>query len=73
MRSVADELRRQTHADLMARTPGDRISVALALGDADVEILARYRGISLSAARDIIARQRQMGRVRSACHESLLR
>jgi len=72
MRSVADGLRQETRRGDSARTPGDRFQLALALGDDDCRLAAAYRGISATAARRFFARVRQHGRVRSACHESLL-
>jgi hypothetical protein len=72
MRSVADAFRADTLAAAAALTPAERIAHALALGDADVRLLAKSRGLSNSDARRAIALQHQHLRVRSACHESLL-
>ena len=72
MRSVADGLRQETRRGDSARTPGERLRLALALGDADCQLAAAYRGITAAEVRRGFARVRQHGRVRSACHESLL-
>jgi hypothetical protein len=72
MRSVADDLREESKRVDSARTPGDRLRLALALGDADCRLAAAYRGVTATEARRGFARARQHGRTRSACHESLL-
>jgi hypothetical protein len=72
MRSVADDLRQDTRRADIARTPGERLRLALELGDADCRLAAAYRGVSAAEARRGFARIRQHGRMRSACHESLL-
>lgn len=72
MRSVADSLRSSTLAGDAARHPAERLEVALRLGDADVSLLAASRAITEAQARRDIARQRQHGRLRSACHEQIL-
>ena len=72
MKSVADDLRASSRLADLQRTPAERLRLALALGDADCELLAASRGISLDAARRAFARRRQHGRVRSRSHEDLL-
>jgi hypothetical protein len=72
MRSVADQLRRETARSDGARTPRERLRLALELGDADCDLAAAYRGISVVEARRLLSRNRQLGRVRSRSHESLL-
>ena len=72
MRSVADGLRDDTRRRDIARTPAERVDQALSLGDADCQLAAAYRGISLPEARRLLARGRQHRRTHSACHESLL-
>lgn len=66
MRSVADDLRSETRRDVARRTPAERIELALQLGDDDVALLCAARGIPRDAARRLIARSRQRGRVPSA-------
>jgi hypothetical protein len=72
MRSVADQLRAETHAAVARRAPAERIALALMLGDIDVRTFARARGVTEDEARRQLARQRQRGRVSSSCHERLL-
>jgi hypothetical protein len=71
MQSVADMLRDESRALDRARTPAERLRLALELGDADCRLLAAYRGISVEEARRILAHGRQHGRIRSACQENL--
>jgi hypothetical protein len=68
MRSIADDLRRESLAADAERTPWDRIRAALALGDADVRLFASVHTLSLDEARRHLERQRQHGRTPSACH-----
>jgi hypothetical protein len=72
MRSVADHLRRETARSDRARTAGERLRLALELGDADCNLAAAYRNISVVEARRLLSRNRQQGRIRSRSHESLL-
>jgi hypothetical protein len=72
MRSVADDLR---HADreAMARlTIEERIMLALALGDADLDALQQARSIDRAAAVRVVERQRQSGRNPSACMRAVI-
>jgi hypothetical protein len=73
MRSVADQLRADARAATAARTFEERLHGAFALAERDAGLLAEVRGIGLREARCALARQRQRGRLRSACHESLFR
>lgn len=72
MKSVGDSLRAETRARDAALDANARVQQALALGDADARTLAAAREISIDEARRSLQRQRQQGRRRSACHESLL-
>ncbi len=45
MRSVADDLRRQTLAHLLALTLAERVELALALGDDDLDLFVRTSGL----------------------------
>ena len=65
MRSVADEFRAESRADMARRSPAERVQLALALGDADVTLLCAARGISQDEAAQVIRRSRQHGRRRS--------
>jgi hypothetical protein len=72
MRSVADDLR---HADLEAvarLSIEERIMLALALGDADLDALQHARGIDRAAAIRLVERQRQSGRNPSACMRAMI-
>jgi len=71
MKSVADELRIEARAQQAARSVDDRLRDALRLGERDARLFAGVRGITVDEARRILSRQRQHGRMRSACHESL--
>ncbi len=51
---------------LARRSPGERVLLALALGDEDVATFARARGLDEDAARRELGRRRQHGRIRSA-------
>jgi hypothetical protein len=72
MRSVVDDLRR---ADLEAAarlSAEQRVALALALGDADLEALQHARGIDRAAAIRVFERQRQAGRTPSACMRAVI-
>ena len=71
MKSIADALRAESIAADARRTFGERLRLALANGRRDVRVLAAARGVSETEARRLIGMQRQRGRRRSACHESL--
>jgi hypothetical protein len=73
MASVADELRRIDREALARLSGEERIALALALGDTDVEALQQARGIDRETAVRVIRRQRQAGRQPSACMSALLR
>jgi len=64
---VADTLRSETAAADRARSPAERLLLALQLGDSDVALLAGTRGLGEEAARRILRRQRQAGRRPSRC------
>jgi len=64
---VADSLRAETAAADRARTPAERLLLALSLGDGDAALLAGARGLSAEEARHLLRRQRQAGRRPSRC------
>ncbi len=69
---MADTLRKADR-EAVARLSGEeRIALALALGDADVEALMHARGIDRGAAMRLIRLQRQAGRRPSGCMSALL-
>ena len=74
MRSVADELRVEDRERVLAMTPAERVALALALGDRDLEIFraAQQPGLSREEAARILDRQRHAGRGRSRCLEELI-
>jgi hypothetical protein len=62
MRSVADDLRRRTIADVLDLTPAARVELALALGDDDLDLFVRTSGLDRDEARRRLRAQRQVGR-----------
>lgn len=62
MRSVADEVRRQTHARVLALPVLARVELALALGDDDLDLFMRTNGLGREEALLRLRAQRQAGR-----------
>jgi hypothetical protein len=63
MRSkVAEELRAELHADMLALSIEERICLALELGDRAVCLYADAEGISSDEARRVLMRNSQKGR-----------
>ena len=69
MRSLADHHRRDDARALAALSADDRVSLALRLGDDDLEIYRHAQGLSREDALRALRRARQAGRVRCACME----
>lgn len=67
MSRLADHLRRELRALDLARTPTERVELALALGDSDIALYTAANGIDANTARRELRRQRQAGRRLSAC------
>jgi hypothetical protein len=65
MRSVADDLRRQTVAHVLTLPVPARVELALSLGDDDLEVFVRTSGLDRDEARRRLRAQRQVGRARS--------
>jgi hypothetical protein len=65
MRSVADDLRRQTLAHVLALPLPARVELALSLGDDDLDLFARTSGLGRDEARRRLRAQRQIGRAPS--------
>lgn len=63
MASVADELRAKTRQQMLAMTPDQRLSLAFALGDGDLETFRSAHGLSREDALRELQRRRQMDRV----------
>jgi hypothetical protein len=66
MRSVADSLRR-SYASSVPSTAAARVSLALALGDCDLDAFARFHGFDRPRAARLLERRRQVGRAVSRC------
>ena len=67
MTSVAHLLRQSALEQVLQLSPAERIALALRLGDADLNLLCRYRGLDLDEAQRLLERQRQVGRRFSRC------
>ena len=72
VRSVADEFRAETRASMARLSPGERVELALTLGDSDVTLLSAARRFSRDEAVQVIRVLRQHGRRRSASTERSL-
>jgi hypothetical protein len=74
MRSVADRLRAEDHAAVLALPVSDRIALALALGARDLESfrLAHEPPLDPAVAARILDQRRQAGRRLSRCIEELI-
>jgi predicted alpha/beta-hydrolase family hydrolase len=66
MRSVADDLRRDTVQRVLAMAVRDRIELALTLGDEDLARYLRASGVSRDQALRHLVAQRAAGRTPSA-------
>jgi hypothetical protein len=64
--SVADDLRRQTTARVLAMPVRERIALACTLGDHDLALFVRASGLARDAARRRLRDARQQGRMPSA-------
>ena len=65
MKSVADQLRRDTARRVLQLPVEQRISLALALGDADLDLYARASGRPHDEARRVLRAQHGRGRLAS--------
>jgi hypothetical protein len=65
VRSVADDLRRQTQEHVLALPLAARVELALSLGDDDLDLFARTSGLERDEARRRLRAQRQIGRAPS--------
>ena len=72
MKSVLDRLRDEDRDALLALTPTQRVTVALALGERDLEAFRRARGLSRAEAARVLERQKQHGRRASRCLAALI-
>jgi hypothetical protein len=65
MRSVADALRARTITQVLAMSPGERIALALSLGDDDLELFVRASGLNRAEALKRLCAGRRQGRTPS--------
>ena len=65
MRSVADDLRRRTQAEVLALSTAARMELALSLGDDDLDLFVGTSGLDRDVARRRLCAQRQVGRAPS--------
>ena len=72
MDSAADELRRKTRKHVLGMSVPERFAWAFRLGEEDLQMLQTSLGLDRDAAILHIQKQRQQGRRRSGCMESLL-
>jgi hypothetical protein len=62
MRSVADDLREESRAEVRAMTPAERVALALELGERDLELYCQANGLTREEAMRLLDRRRQLGR-----------
>jgi hypothetical protein len=74
MRSVADDLRDEARRGLRALTPSERVKIAFALGERDLEAfrLAHDPPLDRTEAARLLDRRRQAGRRPCRCIEELI-
>ena len=73
VRSVAGALRGRTQTAVSRLAPMARVRLAHELGDADANMVARSRSISVSEARRLLAHARSIGRVPSIANARSVR
>ncbi len=71
---MADRLRLEDCEALLRLSPAERVALALALGERDLELFraAACPPLVRSEAARALDRQRQVGRRRSRCHEAVI-
>ncbi len=67
MRSVADDLREEQLRELQKLTPDERVGLALALGQRDVDFFMAANGTDRDTAVAALRRSGSRGRIRSTC------
>ncbi len=65
MASMADDVRQATQAAVLSLSVEERLTLALRLAEADVDIYCAAHGTTREDARRVFRRQRQAGRVPS--------
>jgi hypothetical protein len=68
---IAEELRRETDEAVRQMTAGERMALALRLGDEAIETFAAARGITHDEARRLLQKEKRHGRRYSRCIEEL--
>jgi hypothetical protein len=73
MRSkVAEELRQEQMADVLALSIGERVALAFSLGERDLQVYIAFHKVDRQTAINAIRREHQLGRRYSRCmNESL--
>ena len=69
MKSVADDLRRETLQTAARMTAAERVALALRLGEDDMALCRASQGLSADAARTSVRRTRAAGRIPSRSHD----
>jgi hypothetical protein len=70
LRSVADDLRRDSMSAVAMLSPRQRLERAFELADEDIHLLCAARGVPRETAVAMVRRMRRHGRIRSGCVES---
>jgi hypothetical protein len=69
MRSVADDLRDEQIREMLKLTPGERIELALRLGQRAVEVYMAANRVDRQTAIAALRRAGNAGRTPSKCHD----
>lgn len=69
MKSVADSLAAETDAAALDLSPGERIALALRLGERDARLYAAANSVTVEEARRILSRNSRAGRRPSVVNE----
>jgi hypothetical protein len=72
MKSVADDLRAELREEINRLPVGERIALALRLGEEGVERYRRAHGLDRETAVRLLERRRQAGRTPSKCMSELI-
>lgn len=74
MRSkVAEQLRREQVEQIQQMTPGQRVALALKLGERDLRVYMAFQKMDRGAALKAIRRSQQIGRRYSRCMDESLK
>ena len=69
MRSVADDLRDEDLREQQNMTPGERIELALRLGERDLQLYMAANGVDRETAMEALRRAGSAGRKKSVANE----